>query len=242
MWHNPDALNRLTRLILAATLLFTLWTAGRAALEAWFPFRQITVHGAQHAETRAALRTLAPRLAGGFFSMDLRAVHAAFEQLPWVRKADVRRLWPGRLVVHLEEHRAAASWNDRALLDVYGEVFDGAAWRGVPRFYAPEGMEREVVRRYGEFARIVAPLGMRVDQLVVTARQSWRVRLSGGVSVELGRERLEERLARFARFYPMAVAAVGPIPRVDMRYPNGFAGEAEPISDVQVEAKRAAQA
>jgi hypothetical protein len=43
MWDNPDALNRLTRLILAATLLFTLWIAGRAALEAWFPFRQITV-------------------------------------------------------------------------------------------------------------------------------------------------------------------------------------------------------
>lgn len=242
MWDNPDALNRLTRLILAATLLFTLWTAGRAALEAWFPFRQITVLGAQHPETRDAVRALAPRLYGGFFSMDLNGVHTAFEQLPWVRKADVRRLWPGRLVVHLEEHRAAASWNDRALLDIYGEVFEGAPWRGVPRFYAPEGMEREVARRYGEFTRIVAPLGMRVEQLVVTARQSWRVRLSGGISVELGRDRLEERLARFARFYPMAVAAVGPIPRVDMRYPNGFAGEAQPKSGVKVEAKRATQA
>ncbi len=242
MWDNPDALNRLSRLILAATLLFVLWTAGRAALEAWFPFRQITVLGAQHPETRQAVRGLAPKLAGGFFSMDLRGVHTAFEALPWVRRADVRRLWPGRLVVHLEEHRAAASWNDRALLDVYGEVFDGAAWRGLPHFYAPEGMEREVARRYGEFARLVTPLNLRVEQLVVSARQSWRVRLTGGISVELGRERLEERLARFARFYPRAVAAVGPIPRVDMRYPNGFAGEAHPKPGVKVEAKRAGQA
>jgi cell division protein FtsQ len=162
--------------------------------------------------------------------------------LPWVRHADVRRLWPGRLVVHLEEHRAAAAWNDRALLDTHGEVFEGAAWRGVPRFYAPEGMEREVARRYGEFARIVAPLGMRVEQLVVSARQSWRVRLTGGVSVELGREKLNERLHRFARFYPKAVAAVGPILRVDMRYPNGFAGEAHPGAGTTVEAKRATQA
>jgi cell division protein FtsQ len=225
MWDNPDALNRLTRLILAATLLFTLWIAGRAALEAWFPFRQITVHGADHAETRQAVRALAPRLTGGFFSMDLDGVHAAFEKQPWVRQAQVRRLWPGRLVVNLEEHRAAASWNDRALLDVYGEVFEGSPWRGLPRFYAPEGMEREAARRYGEFAAIVAPLGLRVEQLVVSARQSWRLRLTGGISVELGREKLGERLARFARFYPRAVAAVGPIPRVDMRYPNGFAGE-----------------
>jgi cell division protein FtsQ len=242
MWDNPDALNRITRLILAATLLFTLWTAGRAGLEAWFPFRQITVIGAEHPETREAVRALAPRLSGGFFSMDLIGVHAAFEKLPWVRNADVRRLWPGRLVVQLEEHRAAAAWNDRALLDIHGEVFEGAAWRGVPRFYAPEGMEREVARRYGEFARIIAPLDMRVEQLVVSARQSWRVRLTGGISVELGREKLEERLVRFARFYPRAVAAVGPIPRVDMRYPNGFAGEARPKSGVTVEAKQATQA
>jgi cell division protein FtsQ len=242
MWDNPDVLNRITRLILAATLLFTLWTAGRAALEAWFPFREITVVGARHPETREAVRALAPRLSGGFFSMDLNGVHAAFEQLPWVRNADVRRLWPGRLVVRLEEHRAAAAWNDRALLDIHGEVFEGAVWRGVPRFYAPEGMEREVARRYGEFARIIAPLGMRVEQLVVSARQSWRIRLSGGISVELGRERLDERLARFARFYPRAVAAVGSISRVDMRYPNGFAGEAPPTPGAKVDARRATQA
>jgi cell division protein FtsQ len=242
MWDNPDALNRLTRLILAATLLFTLWTAGRAVLEAWFPFRQITVLGAEHPETRQAARALGPRLKGGFFSMDLAGIHRDFERLPWVRHADVRRLWPGRLLVQLEEHRAAAAWNDRALLDVYGEVFDGAAWRGLPRFYAPEGMEREVARRYGEFARIVTPLGMRVDQLVVSARQSWRLRLSGGVSVELGRDKLNERMSRFARFYPRAVAAVGAISRVDMRYPNGFAGEVHRESGATVVAKRAKQA
>jgi cell division protein FtsQ len=242
MWDNPDALNRLTRMILAATLLFALWTAGRALLDAWFPFRQITVHGALHPETRQAVRTLSPRLAGGFFSMDLEGVHAAFEKLPWVRHAEVRRLWPGRLVVNLEEHRAAAAWNDRALLDVHGEVFEGAMWRGMPRFYAPEGMEREVARRYGEFARIVAPLGVRVEQLVVSARQSWRVRLTGGISVELGREKLNERLVRFARFYPAAVSTVGPIGRFDMRYPNGFAGETQGRSVPTTPSKRATQA
>jgi cell division protein FtsQ len=83
---------------------------------------------------------------------------------------------------------------------------------------------------------------MRVDQLVVSARQSWRLRLSGGVSVELGRDKLNERMSRFARFYPRAVAAVGAISRVDMRYPNGFAGEVHRESGATVVAKRAKQA
>ena len=231
MWDNPDALNRLSRLILLAAALFAVWITGRAVLENMFPFRQVSVIGANHAQTRAEAKQLSGTLAGGFFSMDLHRVHQDFERLPWVREAQVRRLWPGRLVVELHEHRAAAAWNDRVTLDTHGETFPVTPWTGLPRIYAPDGMEHEVARRFGEFSAMVQPLGVRVEQVVVSARLSWRVRLSGGdfgknaISVELGRERINERLARFTRFYPQAVAAVGPILRVDMRYPNGFAGE-----------------
>jgi hypothetical protein len=112
-------------------------------------------------------------------------------------------------------------------------------------------MEHEVARRYGEFAGLVKPINLHVEQIVVSARLSWRVRLAGqpdglgaeqkpgqradqrtdqksgqnAINVELGRDRLNDRLARFTRFYPQAVAAVGPLHRVDMRYPNGFAGD-----------------
>ncbi|MDP2787673.1 MAG: cell division protein FtsQ/DivIB [Pseudomonadota bacterium] len=241
MWDNPDALNRISRLILAATLLFALWIVARSALESSFPFRQVTVIGANHVDTQTAARQLSRKLAGGFFSMDLHAVHDQFERLPWVREAQVRRLWPGRLVIELGEHTPAAAWNDRATLDTHGEIFPVMPWTGLPRLYAPEGMEREVTRRYGEFTALVKPMGVHVEQIVVSARLSWRVRLSGGINVELGRERLSERLARFARFYPQAVAAVGPLHRVDMRYPNGFAGEpgGQRPAHLKVETKQA---
>ena len=232
MWNDHAALNRLTRLILAATLLFTLWTLGRAAAEHLAPFRQVQVVGASHEDTRAAAKQALGRLRGGFFALDLEAAHEDFARLPWVRRAEIRRIWPGRLAIVLEEHRAAAAWNDRALLNTHGEVFAVAAmekYLGLPRLYAPEGTERETARRYGEFVNAARPLGMRVDQIVVTTRQSWRVRLrgsgAGSVVVELGRDHLSERLARFARFYPQAVAMLGPIARADMRYPNGFAAQ-----------------
>ncbi len=247
MWNNPDALNRITWLILSATLLFAAWVLGRAALENAFPFQQITVNGANHTATQSAARTLSGKLAGGFFSMDLKTVHSQFKHLPWVRDAQLRRIWPGRLVVELTEHQPAAAWNDRAVLNTHGEIFPVAPWTGLPRLYAPEGMEHEVARRYGEFAGLVKPIHLHVEQIVVSARLSWRVRLAGqpdatgagqkpgqradqksgqnAINVELGRDRLNDRLARFTRFYPQAIAAVGPLHRVDMRYPNGFAGE-----------------
>jgi cell division protein FtsQ len=227
MWDDPLALNRVTRAILAATALFVLWVAGRAVLEMSFPFRQITIHGAAHAATRNGIQPLVRRMRGGFFSMDLEAVRDGFQTLPWVRRVDVHRVWPGRLVVTLEEHRPYAAWNDRATLNDHGEVFPVEPAPHMPRIYAPDGMEKLVSRRFAEFSQIVSPLHLRVEQVVVSARQSWRVRLTGGITVELGRERVNERLERFARAYPQALAALGPIRRADMRYPNGFAAQAE---------------
>lgn len=238
MWNDPVALNRLSRLILVVTLLFAIWTVGRAAAEKLAPFWQVKVVGVSREETRVAVQEALGKLRGGFFALDLEAARGEFQALPWVRRAEIRRIWPGRLAVVLEEHRAAAAWNDRALLNTHGEVFAVAAmdqYLGLPRLYAPEGTERETARRYGEFVAVAKPLGMRVEQVVVTARQSWRVRLLGGrsgegngvggVVVELGRDHLSDRLGRFARFYPQAVETLGPIARADMRYPNGFAAQ-----------------
>jgi cell division protein FtsQ len=248
MWDNPTALNRISRLILLVTLVFAIWVVGRATLDHLFPFRQISVIGADHVETQVAARAVSSQLVGGFFSMDLTTLHSQFERMPWVHQAQIRRLWPGHLVIELNEHHAAAAWNDRATLDTHGILFPVTPWTGLPRMYAPEGMEREVARRYGEFVTAVAPIGARIDQIVVSARLSWRVRLSGGhlgdstISVELGRERMTERLDRFARFYPQAVAAVGPLHRVDMRYPNGFAAEPQRSNHPKPVTKHAQQA
>jgi cell division protein FtsQ len=239
MWDNPIALNRISKLILAATALFVLWVAGRAILEVSFPFRQITVHGANHAVTRDAIKGQVRQIEGGFFSMDLAAAQARFRSLPWVRRVDVHRVWPGRLVITLEEHRPAAAWNDRASLNDHGEVFPVEPAAQLPRIYAPDGMEKLLSRRYAEFSQIVAPLDVRVEQVVVSARQSWRVRLTGGITVELGRERINERLGRFVEAYPQAVAAVGPFHRADMRYPNGFAAQLDSRTNTANKARKA---
>src|SRR3954463_8742741 len=49
------------------------------------------------------------RHAGGiFFAAPLDELRPSLERLPWVRKAGVRRVWPDRLEVTLEEHVALA--------------------------------------------------------------------------------------------------------------------------------------
>jgi cell division protein FtsQ len=226
MWDNPDALNGLSRLILVATAMYAIWMAGSQAAEVWLPIRQVEVTGAQHPETRKGIRTVLAGLSGGLLSIDLSTARQGLEALPWVRSASVRRVWPNGLAVTLEEHVPAAAWNDLATLDIRGEVFPVKPWNGLPRLFAPEGMEREVAQRYGEFATAMTPAGLRIAQIRVDARHTWQLTLSDGLVVELGRDHLDERLKRVVTFYPLAAERMVSIRRLDMRYPNGFAAQA----------------
>jgi cell division protein FtsQ len=235
VWNDAWALTLVTRLILAATLVFSVYTTARGLAETYLPIREVRVSGAQRPETRAALARIIPQLRGSLFSMDLGATRQAFEAIPWVRRAQISRVWPARLRIYLAEHVPAAAWNGTSVLNVQGEVFPVKPWTGLPDFHAPEGMESEVARQYGAYAGVLADSGLRIATLRVDERHAWRLTLrrddGGTLGLDLGRERMAERLRRFLDFYPLVAAHSGPIRRVDMRYPNGFAVEAGPATE-----------
>jgi cell division protein FtsQ len=162
-------------------------------------------------------------LVGNFFTLDLEQARAAFEKLPWVRKANVRRQWPSRLIVDLEEQVAVARWDDSALINPYGEVFRAASNDVLPVFVGPDGTAPEVYRQFQAFSRILAPVSKRPKQVVLSERGAWRLTLTDGEVLELGREHMEERLQRFVAAYPRTLAQLPAMRlRIDLRYPNGF--------------------
>jgi len=227
VWNDPWSMTLAGRLIWFGTLLFTVYMAGRHLAETHLPIRQVVVTGAERPETRAALAGVVQRLSGSLFTMDLEAAQAKFSGLPWVRRASVSRVWPNRLQVTLTEHQPLASWNRTAMLNLEGEVFPVAPLDGLVDIRAPEGMELDVARRKNEFADILGRHGLDIAAIHVDARHAWRLRLADQVWVDLGRERMTERLTRFVAFYPLTQQLVTNIQRVDMRYPNGYAVQAK---------------
>jgi cell division protein FtsQ len=189
-----------------------------------FPVSSVEIKGGLKNTTRMQIEAALPRVTGNFFAVDLAEVRAGVERLPWVRHVAVRRVWPGRLEVIVEEHVALARWGDDALVNLQGEKFYAKTRDALPSFVAPAGTAAEVARRYRRFSEIVAPLGMRVDRVVLSARHAWQLRLANGVHVMLGRDGglAEERLRKFVEAYP-AASAGKKYEYVDLRYPNGFA-------------------
>ena len=61
---------------------------------------------------------------------------------------------------------------------------------------------------------------------------SWRVQLSNGLTVEVGRHDPMQRVERFVRVYPAILAAAnGRLVAVDLRYSNGFAVRWEAMNE-----------
>ena len=200
MWHDVLALNRLTRLVAMAALVYASVVALRwAANQPVFAIRAISVQGVagsagsgagtvgaalDHVQAAQIAQFCVPRITGTFFTNDLEITRSAFEALPWVRRASVRRQWPDRLVVSIEEHRALARWNDEEgnrFVSVLGEAFSAQGEKNLgarlPLLLGPEGSEREVAQRYADFAQRLAIIGQAPLVVALSPRQAWTIRL-----------------------------------------------------------------
>jgi cell division protein FtsQ len=203
-----------------------------------FPLKEIVVQGALKNAAAVEIENAMDGVGGNFFSTDLADIRARLEQVSWVRHVDVRRVWPDRIEVRLEEHVAFARWGDSGLVNTFGEPFaadleeEGEA--RLPLFAGPAGTEGELARRYRRFIELLAPLGETPDRVVLTPRFAWQLRMASGLNLELGRdgaEPVDERLARFVAAYADSIgrlpkrdgAAADKQRNVDLRYPNGFA-------------------
>jgi cell division protein FtsQ len=240
MWQDVRLLNAIANtlfgLLVLAIIGSGLWWVMHRPM---FTLREVRLEGPEstslrHVNPSTVRATALPRIKGNFFTADLERVRVAFESVPWVRRAAVRREWPNKLIVVIDEHRPLGTWGeDGRLISADGDIFtanlDEAEEDGqLPGFSGPPGSEREVVGRFRDFIQWLAPVQLKPESVQLSGRYAWTVRLSNGMTVELGREQtretLKNRVERLVRVYPQLVARLpGQVERVDMRYPNGLA-------------------
>ena len=208
-------------LLCALLVLFALfkWIGGSAVFRLQHVFVSAPL---QHVE-EAVLAGVMRSLRGDLLNVDLTAAHAGVATLSWVRRVEVRREFPDRLYFAIEEHEALGGWGDDALINTYGEVFE-AEYRGeLPNFFGPEGSQHDVVDFYKRSKSALAPLGLAPVAVNLSPRRAWRLKLDNGLTLELGREQIDDRLAVFARAYPTALAQLaGSTGTIDLRYDGGF--------------------
>lgn len=90
------------------------------------PVRTVRIESPLMQVTQQRIReVIGNHVEGGFLRLDVDRVRSELEALPWVKRASVRRGWPDRLLVRIEEQQAMARWGNEGvgLLNPEGELF-----------------------------------------------------------------------------------------------------------------------
>ncbi|MFM1881466.1 MAG: hypothetical protein RLZZ344_1700 [Pseudomonadota bacterium] len=248
-WHSPAAMHWASSVaiqvsVLASLLVAAVWLAGQPV----FALRSVQVLSTNERisylsedEIRQSVQSTS---VGTALTRPLADLQASLQAYPWVRQASVRRVWPNRLIIWIEEHDPVAIWADGRLINRQGELFRiDQSPRPVglvpdcrlPTLSGPVGSHERVLERARVLEEIFADKGLSLDRLSLSDQFSWKFVLHEGPEVVLGRDTLPrnqtERVLAFVDHLAWLNQTVqsGPPARpreqvvaADLRYANGF--------------------
>lgn len=202
-----------------------------------FPIRSVVVEGVYQFADKDQMRDrVMTQAARGFFNLDIEEIQRNVEELPWVKNAYVRRVWPESITVHVEEHKPVARWGDRSLVTAGFKIFAPPQLEnepeaqfqelvdGLPILYSPERRHVSLLRLLNETRSMLDAVEAPLEGMVEDERRSLTLHLKNDVKVVIGHREVQKRIERFSKIFRPYVAPVyDDIAKVDMRYTNGFA-------------------
>jgi cell division protein FtsQ len=212
-----------------------------------FSIQGITVKGnVTHSNVVTLRANVLPQLSGNFFTLNLLQARQAFEQIPWIRSALVRREFPNRLSVTLDEFQPVALWGfegDGKFLSVEGAIFevnaDDVDSDTLPLLKGPESQAKTVLDMYKFLKPMMAKMDLSLDKLELSQRGSWTAQLASGATLELGhgtQQEISDRLQLFFKTLTQVASRYGrtvtSLLSADLRYDNGYALRLRGVSTV----------
>jgi len=155
------------------------------------------------------------------FDMDIKNAQDRIQSLSWVETAVVRRLWPNRIVVHINERRPFALWQTNQkirVIDSTGTVIltaDARAFSELPFVVGAGAAEKaqDIWNTLQAHPEILA----QTEAVVRVGERRWDVVLKDGMRIMLPEQNPAEALGRFDT-YNRAHDLLGmDLQRIDMR-------------------------
>ena len=233
-------------IVAVAAVFYAVQLLSNIELPEVLPVKQIQVTGDLNFLHKDEITAMVwKNISGGYFTVDLKHVRDILVKQPWVKQVALRRQWPQGIDVVIEEKKPIAYWNDEGFISSTGEVFKPHTFdktMNLPSLNGPEGQHKNVWKFMNEIYHTMASLHFEVKRLRLDERRAWQLEIVGNrrienintkndISVRLGRFDTEKRMQRFVRILPALASEMNDqgkvIKAIDMRYPNGFAVQAD---------------
>ena len=225
MLNDLQALKRLTLLVYLLIIPLVIFLMQQSLIRSNFPINEIQIKNQyEKVDSLQVDLIIQQYLRGNFFGLDLNLTRNVFKKLPWVREVSVRRIWPDKIEISIEEHQVIARWGNVGLVNDKGEFFNAAYQDDVPYFWGPKNFVSEITQKYFEINKILSKELMQIGTISMSDRLSWEIQTDNNIKIVLGRKDILKKITNFVEHYQTVLTEINNrIEYVDMRYKNGFA-------------------
>ncbi|NVJ65597.1 MAG: FtsQ-type POTRA domain-containing protein [Gammaproteobacteria bacterium] len=205
-------------------VFFGIWIVGVDTSNV-FPLNRLEVTGQNYTQANELYERVQAISDRGFFTMDMQQAEEELLALPWVKKIQLRKVWPETLNIQITEHQPLAYWGEQGVVSVEGKVFYPQALpeKNWVTLNGPEAIADELTQLLQMYQLQLASKQLQVQSMALTERGAVNLKLADGVDVKLGNYQVEERLGRFiAQIDNLKAYKNDPLEYVDLRYQNGL--------------------
>jgi cell division protein FtsQ len=202
--------------------------------DAGFTVDDIKVTGAVNTRDGNVTRLLNFRRGDLMLYVDVDEARARVESLPWVKSAQVRRIWPNRVQIKIEERRPIARWlhNDRHfVIDSDGRIIGVTHARGFIALPLVTGKGApEAAASFVALVSTQPELKSRVKIAIRRGERRWDLQLANGVGVRLPEEGAEAALTELVNLDREQKIFARDILSIDLRFANRYVVKLPPGS------------
>ncbi|MEI6333149.1 MAG: cell division protein FtsQ/DivIB [Methylococcaceae bacterium] len=206
----------------------TKWHLGSLPIKSVsMPLKYVRTEGVfQYLSKNEVQAVLQPLVVTGFFDVDMQAIQAAVATLPWVDTVAVKRIWPDAIDIKVSERKPYARWGKNSLITEQGVIFTPKnvdQFQNMTLVTGPESQQVRVLEIMKGIKTALADQSMELVEFSVNDRWAWKIKLSTGLEILLGRNEQLKKLQRFLKTLTvLKQEQVEQIAVVDLRYPNGY--------------------
>ncbi len=228
--------------LLAGSVFFINWLYTPGS----FPITKIElVNHLENQQSRELQKVSAQAIKGGFFSLDVEQFrNELLRTLPWVKAVSVRKIWPDRLLVSIEEYKPVVRWQSVVrktdntatdneqyeLLSNEGLIFkpelsseQKKRFNRLALLQGPDGRSKEIMQACYKMNEHLKRIGLAIRKCGMNARRTWMLELVNGMEIKLGKEKNMQKLDRLIRAFNGQLKAYRDlVAYADLRYSNGF--------------------
>ena len=224
MFNSLSSLRKITIFIYILITICFFYLIHIQLERADLPIKEIVIVNNYKHIDKEQINLIADRyVQSNYFKVDLDKIRFAFKKLPWVRDVSLRRKWPDKIVVSIEEHQVIARWNRVGLVNKEGEIFHAASEENLPLFIGSESHVKEITVKYKEIRKILEKEIMDVSIISLSERLSWEITTTDRLKINLGKDDILQKLIQFTDNFKYVISELkSTIEYVDLRYRDGF--------------------